>query len=146
MLSPTTAARGTTRRWLGLAAVPLLAAVGLAGSNASAYAAPHQVRYTVTSATPVYANIYYRDTDPPTYAGYSHNPYEFSPKAEADIGPGRPWVLDVTLEDPNQWAMVTATSGDSNVTTGFHCDLAVDGVVVVSEDGDKGALCSLRNW
>ena len=31
-------------------------------------------------------------------------------------------------------------------TPQFHCDLAVDGAVVVSKDGPKGVLCSLRNW
>ena len=28
----------------------------------------------------------------------------------------------------------------------FHCVLAVDGVVVVTKSGAKGALCSIRNW
>jgi hypothetical protein len=28
----------------------------------------------------------------------------------------------------------------------FHCALVVDGVVVKSNDGAKGVLCSLRNW
>lgn len=123
----------------------LLTAAGIAAST-PAHAAAHHVRYTVTSSTPVYAEIYYRDTDPPTFADYSHDPYLYSPNVEADIGPNKPWVLDVTLADPDQWAMVTATSGDSNITTGFQCQLAVDGTVVVSSKGPKGALCSLRNW
>ena len=106
----------------------------------------HHVTYIVTSQQPFYAEIYYRDTDPPTFADYSHNPYQFSPTAEADVGPGKLWVLDVMLADPDLWAMVVATSGTSPKTPMFHCELAVDGVVVVKNDGPKGALCSIRNW
>jgi hypothetical protein len=107
---------------------------------------PHRVKYTVSAQIPVSAEIYYRDTDPPTWADYSHNPYVFSPKVEADVGPDRTWVLEVQLADPGQWAMVTATSGLSGPESMFHCELAVDGVVVASNDGPKGALCSVRHW
>jgi hypothetical protein len=106
----------------------------------------HHVQYTVTAENPFRADIYYRDTDPPTFADYSHNPYQFSPKVEADVGPDRPWVLEVMLVDPDQWAMVTATSGLSPDTSMVHCELAVDGVVVDSNDGPEGALSSLRHW
>lgn len=132
-------------RALGALAAALLMPAAVVVSP-PAHATPHHVRYSVTSSTPVYAYIYYRDTDPPTFVDYSHDPYRYSPRIEADIGPGKPWVLDVTLQDPDQWAMVTATSGDSNVTTPFQCQLSVDGAVVVSSNGPKGALCSLRTW
>ena len=65
------------------------------------------MRYTVTADKPVNAEIYYRDTDPPTFSDYSHDPYVFSPNAEATVGPGKPWVLEATLTDPIQWGMVT---------------------------------------
>jgi hypothetical protein len=104
----------------------------------------HRVRYTVSAQNPVLADIYYRDTDPPTWADYSHNPYVFSPKVQADIGPQKAWVLDVVLADPDQWAMVAATSGPTQAV--FHCQLEVDGVLVDSDDGSKGALCSIREW
>jgi hypothetical protein len=106
----------------------------------------HHVKYTVTSETPTHAKIYYRDTDPPSWADYSHNPYLYSPRAEADIGPGQVWVFETMLADPQQWAMVTATSGLAPVTPMFGCELAVDGVVVTSNYGPKGALCALRHW
>ena len=106
----------------------------------------HDVTYTVYTDSPFPADIYYRDTDPPNFADYSHNPYLFSPKIEADIGPGKPWVLTVRLADPAYWAMVTATSGLSPNPPNFHCTLAVDGAVVVSNSGPKGTLCSLRQW
>lgn len=123
---------------------------GLA-SGTAAHAEPgepalHDVTYTVYTDTPFFADIYYRDTDPPSYADYSHNPYEFSPKAEADLGPDRPWVLTVKLADPQFWAMVVTTSGRSPDPPNFHCTLAVDGTVLVTDSGPKGALCSLRHW
>ena len=56
------------------------------------------------------------------------------------------WTQDVMLADPDQWAMVTAGSLDSPKRPNFHCVLAVDGNVVVTNQGPKGALCSVRNW
>lgn len=108
----------------------------------------HHVQYTVTATAPFYVHIYYRDTDPPTWSDYSHNPYEFSPRVEADVAPDKPWVFDAMLTDPQLWAMVAVQSGESpNLTTPtINCTLAVDGAVVKTNSGAKGALCSLRNW
>lgn len=107
---------------------------------------PHHVRYTVTADQQTSADIYYRDTDPPSWADYSHNPYVFSPKAEVTVGPGQPWVLDVMLIDPARWAMVTASNGRAADRPNFRCELTVDGVVVAAHEGPKGALCSQRYW
>lgn len=136
------------RALLGLGSALALATGGLTLTIAPSRAegVPHQVKYTVFSEQPFYAEIYYRDTDPPNFADYSHNPYLYSPNVEADVGPDKQWVLDVTLENPEQWAMVTATSGRSPATPNIHCVLAVDGVVVATDQGPKGALCSLRHW
>ena len=106
----------------------------------------HHVKYSIWTETPVYADIYYRDTDPPNFADYSHNPYQFSPKVEATVGPNKFWVLDTMLADPNQWAMVVAQVPLATTDANFHCVLAVDGNVVVTNQGPKGALCSIRNW
>jgi hypothetical protein len=105
-----------------------------------------QVKYSVWAEKPFPVNIYYREVDPPNWAEYSHNPYVFSPKAEAQVGPDQQWVLDVQLANPDQWAMVTATSAPSSQSPNIHCVLAVDGVVVATDAGPKGALCSIRNW
>ncbi len=121
-------------------------AVLWAGPAAAEGPVLHDVTYTVYTDAPFSAEIYYRDTDPPNFADYSHNPYMFSPKIEADIGPDTPWVLTVRLANPEYWAMVTGTSGQSPNPPNFHCTLAVDGAVVVSDSGAKGALCSLRHW
>jgi hypothetical protein len=106
----------------------------------------HSVKYTVFSETPFRnAEIYYRDTDPPNYADYSHNPYVFSPNVEADLGPNQQWTMDVMLANPTDWAMVTVSSLDSPKRPNFHCVLAVDGQVVKSNQGPKGAVCTIRN-
>jgi hypothetical protein len=107
----------------------------------------HPVRYVITSAKPIYADIYYLDQQPPKYSDYSHNPYQYTPHVNADIAPGNPWVSPVVmLSDPNDYAMVTVSTGTEPGTPQFHCALIVDGAVVVSKDGAKGVLCSLRNW
>lgn len=106
----------------------------------------HDVTYTVYTDTPFFAEIYYRDFEPANFADYSHNPYLFSPNAEADLGPDKPWVLNARLANPEYWAMVLASSGRSPNPPTFHCTLAVDGVVVSTNSGPKGALCSLRQW
>ena len=96
---------------------------------------------------PYTAEIYYRDTDPPNWAEYSHNPYLYSPNVEAAVGPDQQWNLDVWLANPDAWAMVTTgIATDSTATPNFHCALAVDGVVVKTAQGPKGALCSIRAW
>jgi hypothetical protein len=106
------------------------------------------VRYTVTADKLVNARIYYRDTDPPTFSDYSHDPYVFSPDTEATVGPGKPWVLETTLTDPIQWGMVAVQAQGSLplAAAGFNCTMAINGVVVKTNSGPKGALCSLRNW
>lgn len=131
---------------LGLAVVLAPAGVALAGSAAAEDPVLHEVTYTVYTDNPFFADIYYRDTDPPNFADYSHDPYQFSPKIEADLGPDRPWSMTVRLTNPQYWAMVTATSGLSPNPPNFHCTLSVDGTVLATNSGPRGALCSLRNW
>jgi hypothetical protein len=145
--------RVRTRPSLGVLSATALATACLSLGTATAAADDslppplHQVHYTVWAEQPFTAEIYYRDTDPPNWADYSHNPYQFSPKVEADVGPNQQWNLDVGLVNPDEWAMVVAsTGGESTKTPNIHCALAVDGVVVATHQGPRGALCSLRNW
>jgi hypothetical protein len=128
-------------------------AVAVAGAAVTAVPAAaeqgvmHNVTYSVFTEQPFRAaEIYYRDTDPPSWADYSHDPYLFSPNVEADLGPTQQWTLNVQLANPDEWAMVMVTSGTSKFPPNFHCVLAVDGVVVSQNSGAKGALCSLRHW
>jgi hypothetical protein len=107
----------------------------------------HQVRYVITAASPIWADIYYLDQQPAKFSDYSHDTYQYTPNVQADIGPGHPWTSPVVmLTDPANYAMVTVSTGTEPGTPMFHCALVVDGVVVKSNDGPKGTLCSLRNW
>lgn len=130
----------------GLALALVTATAAVAPSADADPPVMHEVTYTVYADNPFPADIYYRDSEPANFADYSHDPYMFSPKIEADIGPDRPWVLTVRLANPQYWAMVTATSGVSPNPPNFHCTLAVDGTVVATNSGAKGALCSMRHW
>jgi len=142
--------RGCAMRFVRVGSALVVAAAGVAATAATASAEDpvlHQVTYSVFTEQPFGgAQIYYRDIDPPNWADYSHDPYLFSPNVQADLGPSQKWVLNVSLANPNEWAMVMATSGLSKNPPNFHCVLAVDGVVVAENSGAKGALCSLRHW
>ena len=107
----------------------------------------HQVRYVITAANPIWADIYYLDQQPAKFSDYSHDTYQYTPNVQADIGPGHPWTSPlVMLTDPANYAMVTVSTGTEPGTPMFHCALVVDGVVVKSNDGPKGTICSLRSW
>lgn len=106
----------------------------------------HHVKYIVSAQKPIYTSIYYLDHEPAIFADYSHNPYSFTPHVEVDIAPGKPWSYELDLTKPDVYAMVVASTGTEPGEPNLHCDLAVDGAVVVSKDGPKGVLCSLRNW
>jgi hypothetical protein len=134
---------------------PILAATLAMVVTATGFAAPsraddpvmHPVTYVITAASPIYADIYYLDQQPQVFSDYSHNTYQYTPHVNADIAPGHPWVSPtVMLSDPNDYAMVTVSTGTEPGTPQFHCALIVDGKVVVSNDGAKGVLCSLRSW
>jgi len=126
-----------------------IAGTALLMSTGRAHAEPvwHQVVYIVSARTPAYVDIFYQDQDPTLWSDYSHNPYTFTPQVHADITPDKPWVQPVNLLNPEVWAMVSATTGHEPLAAGgIQCDLSVDGKVVVSKNGPKGALCSLRSW
>jgi hypothetical protein len=151
MKFPAASRFSSLRALLRLASVTVMTLSGVAAASVPAIAqgpppAPlHNVKYTVFAEGPAYLDIYYRDIDPPNWADYSHNPYVYTPKVEADVGPDQQWNLDVQLANPNDWAMVVAR-GEPGLSPNVHCVLAVDGVVVATHQGPKGALCSIRNW
>jgi hypothetical protein len=107
----------------------------------------HEVKYVITAASPIWADIYYLDQDPGKFSNYSHDPYQYTPNIHADIAPGHPWVSPpVMLRDPANYAMVVVSTGTEPGTPMFHCALVIDGKVAKSNDGPKGTICSLRNW
>lgn len=110
---------------------------------------PHRVRYSVSATQTAQALVYYREVQPPDFGAYSHNPYEYSPRADVTIGPNQPWIFETTLADPEHWAMVVVTKPGLHpelAAPGFVCELRVDDVVVATDAGTKGALCSIRTW
>lgn len=137
--------------FLALVSATAVTAGGVLFATPSAAQGPppaplHSVKYSVWAEQPFFVDIYYRDVDPPNWAAYSHNTYQFTPKVEAQVGPDQQWNLDVQLANPDSWALVTATSGPGEQSPNIHCVLAVDGVVVKTDQGPKGALCSIRSY
>ena len=112
-------------------------------ATSTAPAGGRQVTYTVTTTSDLTANIYYVTGDPPSQA--EANDPKFMPMARTLVGPGAPWTFQTNLDDPNQWAFVSA-SGGLRVNPQFHCEIAVDGQVVVSQQGGSGVQCALRPW
>jgi len=112
-------------------------------ATSPAPAGGRQVTYTVTTTSDLTANIYYVTGDPPSQA--EANDPKFMPMARTLVGPGAPWTFQTNLDDPNQWAFVSA-SGGLRVNPQFRCEIAVDGQVVVSQQGGSGVQCALRPW
>jgi len=115
-------------------------------TTTSASAVPagaHQITYTVTTTSDLTANIYYVSADPPDQA--AANKPQYMPLARTQVGPGAPWTVQATLDDPTKWAFVSA-SGGLRVNPEFRCEIAVDGKVVVSQQGGSGVQCALRPW
>lgn len=141
----------TTRRALaGVASAMLLAVAAplatTAPSSADDQPVLHHVKYLLTSAKPIYADIYYLDQEPPVFSDYSHNPYQFVPNVQADVGPGSPWTYELDLANPYNWAFFSASTGREPGTPNFQCQLMIDGGIVQVQNGPKGVLCSLRPW
>ena len=107
----------------------------------TAAGAAHQVTYTITTTSDLTANIYYVTGDPPNQAAATDP--QFMPMARTTVGPGAPWTFQATLNNPTQWAFVSA-SGGLRVNPEFRCEIAVDGQVVSSVQGGSGVQCSLR--
>ena len=101
--------------------------------------------YTITATSDLTGNISYIKTDPPSMSAYNANSSEYLETVRVPIGGGQPLVYTTTLAAPGQWALVTA-SGGLRINPEFHCEIAVDGEVVVSQQGGSGVTCSTRPW
>ncbi len=134
----------------GIGSAMLLAIAGLLATTTPSQADDepvlHHVKYTLTADNPIYANIYYLDQEPPVFSDYSHNPYQFVPNIQADVGPKAPWTHELDLANPYHWAFFVANVGGEPSTPMFHCRLTVDGGIVAMQDGPRGVLCSMRPW
>lgn len=124
-------------------ATPSESATSTPTSTVAGSAGSHQVTYTVTTTSDLTANMYYVTADPPDQA--SANKPQYMPMARTQVGPGAPWSFQANLNDPTQWAFVSA-SGGLRVNPEFRCEISVDGQVVVSQQGGSGVQCALRPW
>lgn len=126
-----------------------MATSALAVSQATAAAEPdaHQVRYTLTSAGPADFDLFYLTAQPPSKAAYNADAYAFVKKETVNVAPGAPWVFETTLADP-QWAILTvsSTTHGGQAAPNPHCDVAVDGQVVVQQDAPYNVVCQLSQW
>ncbi len=133
----------TTRA--GAALIVAAAGVAVAHGTSSAEPETHQVTYTVTTTSDLTANIQYIETDPPSRAAYNADSSQYLRTIRTPITGGQPLVYTTTLANPNQWALVAA-SGGLRINPEFHCEIAVDGQVIVSQQGGSGVTCSTRPW
>jgi hypothetical protein len=131
----------------------LTAAFGVGGALATATADPagHQVTYTVTSPNTLTATVQYMNSDPPSQAAYNADSSKFMNNVQAPISGGQPVVYSTTLANPNQWAIITASGilhwpDSGNGPAAFHCEIAVDGQVVVRQDATSAVSCATRPW
>ncbi|MEV0669969.1 hypothetical protein [Mycobacterium sp. NPDC050441] len=128
----------------------VLAAAGMAVSNATAYAEPgqgHQVKYTLTSGAPYEFDLYYLTTQPASKDAYNADAYKYLQKATVNVGPDAPWVFETTLADP-QWAIFTvaSTTHGGQAQPNAHCEIAVDGQIAVQNDHPYSPRCQLGQW
>jgi hypothetical protein len=128
------------------------AAAGVILGPATAQADPaagHQVTYTVSSANNLTASVSYVSSDPPSQAAYNADSSKFMTSLQAPLSAGQPVVYTTTLANPNQWASVTASGmlhwpDSGNGPASFHCEIAVDGQVVVHQDATTTVTCAAR--
>ncbi|HEU0191176.1 MAG TPA: hypothetical protein VFR17_07890 [Mycobacterium sp.] len=119
--------------------------VAVTQATATAEPAGHQVTYTVTTTSDLMANIQYIQSDPPSQSAFNANSSQYLQTLHTPITGGQPLVYTATLADPGQWALITA-SGGLRINPEFHCEISVDGEVVVSQQGGSGVTCSTRPW
>ena len=125
------------------------AGVILGPATAQADPAGHQVTYTVTSPNNLTATVSYVSSDPPSQAAYNADSSKFMTSVQAPLSGGTPVVYTVTLANPNQWATISASGmlhwpDSGNGPAAFHCEIAVDGQVVVHQDATTTVTCTAR--
>ena len=145
--------RKVTSRVLRSACVAtFVAAAGAAVGPVAAHADPagHQVTYTISSPNNLTATVQYLNSDPPSQAAYNADPSKFMTNVQAPLSGGTPAVYTATLVNPNQWATVSASGmlhwpDSGNGPAAFHCEIAVDGQVVVHQDATTTVTCATRS-
>jgi hypothetical protein len=136
--------RGMNR--LGLAFIVAAASVAVTQSTAVADPGGHQVRYTITTGQELPVSLSYLATEPANRAAFDANSSAYLRNERVSVAPGAPWVFETTMNDTS-WAYVRASgAAHYNGTPNPHCEIAVDGQVVVQQDGEIDAFCALKPW
>lgn len=106
----------------------------------------HQVRYTITTGQEATLSLNYLIAAPESQAALNANSSAYLRNERITVAPGAPWVYETTLNDTS-WAYVMAGGAARyNGTPNPHCEIAVDGNVVVQQDGETAATCALKAW
>lgn len=138
--------RKTTAR---VGAVLAVAAAGIALSHGTSSAEPtgHKVRYTLTSAGGADFDLFYLINQPPNKQAYNADAYAFVKRETVNLAPGVPWVFETTLADP-QWAILTvsSTTHGGQAAPNPHCEIAIDGQLVVQQDAPYNLQCQGSQW
>jgi hypothetical protein len=131
---------------VGAALIVTAAGLSFTPATSSAEPATHQVRYTVTAGQDATVDLYYVTTAPADQAAFNANSNAYARSERVPVGPGAPWVFETTLTDTS-WAFVRAgAAARYNGTQNPHCEIAIDGNVVLQQDGETAATCALRAW
>ncbi|MGA9362487.1 MAG: hypothetical protein WBW75_32190 [Mycobacterium sp.] len=129
-----------------------VAAVVVNPATSRADPAGHQVTYTITVTGNLTGQVRYMNSDPPSQAAFDANSSQYMNTVQAAFSAGAPLVYTAALANPNQWAYVNASGGchwpdcGSGATPELHCEIAVDGQVVVTQNATTGVTCSTRPW
>lgn len=125
----------------------VLAVAGLMSTHALGNAdTSHEVVYTVTSGQDATLSLNYLIADPPSQAALNANSSAYLRSERVSVSPGAPWVFKTALNDTS-WAYVMAGGAARyNGTPNPHCEIAVDGNVVMQQDGETAATCALKPW
>ncbi|GFM18130.1 uncharacterized protein PO1_contig-023-50 [Mycobacterium sp. PO1] len=131
---------------VGASLVAAAATVALGPVSAHAQEA-HQVRYTLASAGAYEFDIFYLTSQPPSMEAFNADAYTFAKREKVTVAPDAPWVFETTMADP-QWAImqVSSTTRGGQAAPNAHCDIAVDGQVVVQHDDPYNVRCQLGQW
>ena len=123
------------------------ASVAVGQGTASAQPEGQQVRYTLTSAGAYEFDLFYLTSQPPSMEAFNADAYAFAKREKVNLAPGVPWVFETTMADP-QWAILTvsSTTRGGQAAPNAHCDIAVDGQIVVQHDDPYNVRCQLGQW
>ncbi|MGE2834375.1 hypothetical protein [Mycobacterium sp. SMC-4] len=137
----------TAKVGAALGAAALVAAAGMVNPAAAGAQDGQTVRYTVTSAGAYEFELFYLTAQPPSMQAFNADAYAYAKREKVQLAPGVPWVFEANFADP-QWAILTAssTARGGQAAPNAHCDIAVDGQVLVNHDDPHNVRCQLGQW